>query len=379
MVNGEIRKNKTIERMSKFEEVEIVEIVEDGIISDEEVTVEETRITYNGSMDDLEKEFGSFIQEMETANNRVTANINMDELNEISEDIIKAKDYLSAFASGEKKTVREKAYNQLTSLPLIGGWAKSKVEEVQVQALEDSTVKEVLNGIFSSFDVKKRRLIELTGMMDGMRTNLLNQEMRLGDYIEKLNDIILTTTSPADKMRAVEMSVMAQSQDKITKEMVYNNLNIIMELMEGLHHKISKTLPVIKNTLTNSLNIVGTINSIRDAVDMMNTLETLSNEINQKSTNNIQTLVINTTRSLSDGTDIEFYKLSAKRNEEFNETLLEARKQHIATTLDNYETLKEIGIDASNQIEYRREQEAIALGMNIETSKAANTSNKKAK
>ena len=152
-----------------------------------------------------------------------------------------------------------------------------------------------------------------------------------------------------------------------------------MELMESLHHKISKTLPVIKNTLSNSLNIVGTINSIRDAVDMMNTLEGLSNEINQKSTNNIQTLVIDTTRSLSEGTDIEFYKESAKRNEEFNKTLLEARKEHIATTISNYQTLKEIGINAGNQIEYRREQEALALGLTIETVKTANETNKKAK
>ena len=343
-----------------------VEIEEEIIIEDKMVIIEESKETYLGSMDDLEKEFGSFIKAMDSANNKVTANINMDELNEISDDIIKAREYLTSFASGEKKTIREKAYNQLGALPFIGKWAKEKGEEVQVQALEDSSVKEVLDGIFKSFEVKKKRLVELTIMMDGMRTNLIMQESTLGGYIGKLEDIINTTANPGDKMRAIEMSNMAQAQDKITKEMVYNNLNIIMELMEGLHGKLTKTLPVIKNTLTNSLNIVGTINSIRDAVDMMNTLEVLSNEINQKSTNNIQTLVIDTTRSLSEGTDIEFYKESAKRNEEFNKTLLEARKEHISTTISNYETLKEIGIDSSNQIEYRREQEAIALGMNID-------------
>ena len=361
-----------------MKEQEIVDVEVDEV-EVEMVEVDEIRETYEGSMDDLEKDFGLFIQEMENANDRIAANINMDELDEISGDIIKAKEYLSSFASGEKKSVREKAYNKLTALPLIGGWAKDKVEEAQTQSLEDSTVKEVLNGIFNSFDVKKKRLVDLTIMMDGMKNNLIKQEITLGNYIDKLNDIIANPKNVADKMRALEMSVMAQSQDKITKEMIYNNLNIIMELMEGLHHKISKTLPVIKNTLSNSLNIVGTINSIRDAVDMMNTLETLSNEINQKSTGNIQTLVIDTTKSLSDGTDIEFYKESAKRNEEFNKTLLEARKEHIKTTLSNYETLKEIGIDSSNQIAYRREEEARALGMNIDTAKAANTASRKEK
>lgn len=210
-------------------------------------------------------------------------------------------------------------------------------------------------------------------MVDKMRTNLIHQEQKLEDYIIKLEDVLANPQSVQDKMRAMEMSVMAQSQDKITKEMIYNNLNIIVELMEGLHQKITKTLPVLKNTLTNSLSIVGTINSIKDAVDMMNTLEGLSNEIIQKSTGNVQQLIIESTNSLSEGTDIEFYKLSAKRNEQFNTQLLESRKKHIATTFNNYNTLKQIGIDTSSQLENRMKQEAIALGMNLDGMKAANT------
>jgi uncharacterized protein YjgD (DUF1641 family) len=127
--------------------------------------------------------------------------------------------------------------------------------------------------------------------------------------------------------------------------------------------KISKTLPTLKNTLNNSLNIVGAINSIKDAVQMMNTLENLTNEITQTSTNNIQTLIVDVTKSLSDGTDVEFYKESAKRNEEFNKTLIEARVKHIEKTVSNYNTLKEIQLDTSNQIELRRDAELQALSL----------------
>lgn len=324
-----------------------------------------SEIVAEESLEDLEKNFNSFITQMEEANNAVSAGINMDELDEISTEIIKAREYLTSFASGEKKSIREKAYNQLTAIPLIGGWAKERAQEAQEQMLQDSSVQEVLDGIFKSFNIKKKRLLELTAMMDGMRTNLLNQEQVLNEYILKLNYIIDNPSSAVERMKALEMSVIAQSQEKITKEMIYNNINIIMELMEGLHHKIAKTLPIIKNTLNNSLNIVGTINSIRDAVEMMNTLENLSNEINQKSTKNIQELIINTTKSLSDGTDIEFYKESAKRNEEFNKTLLEARKKHIAKTVQNYEDLRKIGVDVSNQIANRQEEEKRYLSSKI--------------
>jgi len=335
-------------------------------------TTEETKsLEVQTTIAELEVEFNSFIKEMEAANDSVSSKIQMDELNEIGDEVIKAKQYLTSFASGEKKSVREQAYSQLTALPLIGNWAKDKVEEVQVQHMKDSGVKEVLEGIFESFETKKKRLVELTIMAEGMRDNLISQERQLQGYIQRLDEIIANPPSVADKMRALDMSIIAQAQDRISKEMIYNQVNFIIELMENLMIKISKTLPTLKNTLSNSLNIVGTINSIKDAVEMMNTLEDLSNEITRTSTNNIQSLIVDVTKSLSDGTDIEFYKESAKRNEEFNKTLTQARVKHIETTVSNYETLKQIEVDTSNQIEMRRKQEAKALGMKIETSKEA--------
>jgi len=180
------------------------------------------------------------------------------------------------------------------------------------------------------------------------------------------DEIIQNPPSAADKMRALDMSIIAQTQDRISKEMIYSQLSFIIELMENLMVKISKTLPTLKNTLSNSLNIVGTINSIKDAVDMMNSLEELSNEITKTSSNNIQNLIIDVTKSLSDGTDIEFYKESAKRNEEFHNTLLESRKKYIKKNIGTYETLKQIEVDTSNQLQNRRKAEALALGLTIE-------------
>jgi len=335
-------------------------------------TVEiEAEFIPQSSVEDLEKEFSAFIGEMEAANDSVSKGIRMDELNEIGDEVIKAKEYLTSFANGEKKSVREQAYNQLASLPLIGGWAKEKVDEVREQSMRDSGVKEVLEDIFKSFETKKKRLVELTIMAEKMRDNLINQEEKLGVYIKKLDEIIANPPSAADKMRALDMSIIAQSQDRISKEMIYNQIDFIIELMSNLMVKISKTLPTLKNTLNNSLNIVGTINSIKDAVEMMNTLEELSNEITRTSTNNIQGLIVDVTKSLSDGTDIEFYRESAKRNEEHNKTLLAARIKHINKTQENYKVLKEIEIDTANQIESRRKAESEALGLELKIAEDA--------
>ena len=169
--------------------VEFEPIVEGDII-ESNIIEQVDEIVYDGTLDDLEKEFTSFVTDVETSTSNMTSHINMDELNEIGDEIIKAKEYLTSFAKGEKKTVREQAYNQLIALPLIGSWAKTRVEEVQMQAVKDSGVKEVLESIFDNFDIKKKRLIELTYLAENIKSNLVKQESELAVYIVKLDYII---------------------------------------------------------------------------------------------------------------------------------------------------------------------------------------------
>jgi len=344
------------------EEIE-VEIVESEIVEEAHEPVEMQ------SMDALEQEFGAFVSEIESTTSDITTNINMDELNEIGEEIIKAKAYLTSFANGEKKTTREKAYNQLVSLPLIGGWAKDKVEEAQLQHVKDSGVKDVLKSMFDNFDIKKKRLVELTGLADTIRTNLIAQEGELAVYIVKLDNIIEHTTSPTDKMRALDMSIQAQSSDKIIKDQVHNKLHFIVDMMEALHMRMSKTIPTLKAQLLNETSIAGMITSIADSVKMMDSLQSLTNDIAKTSTENIQGLIVDVTKSLTDGVDVEFYRKSAETNEKFQQTMIECSAKRIKSTVKAYDTLKEIGVDTSNQLERRVHSEKVALGMSIGAAK----------
>ena len=326
-----------------------------------EVEMVETPNHKKDNIDSLENEFSTFIEDLESSQKGINS-IQMDELNDISEEIIKAKQYLTSFASGESKSIRTKAFNQLTALPLIGGWAKEKAQEMEAQDLRDTGVEEVLDGMFNSFNVKKKRLIELAGMAESLRDSLIHKEQELGKYIKRLDDIIENPSSATEKLKAIDLSIMAQSQDRITKEMIYNNLEFILQLLEGLMLKISKTLPVLKQNLNNSLSIVGTINSIKDSLEMMNTLESLTNEISRTSTENIQSLIIDVTKSLGDSTDIAFYEESAKRNEDYHKLLTQERVKFIEKSIDNYEKLKEIDENSQNLMLERVKQEANAIG-----------------
>lgn len=356
-----MKSNETKNTVNEAQVVGDVQVVED--VQTNEVQMKDMKV--------LEKDYNGFIVEMDNLNTSISANMNMEELDEIGESIIEAKQFLSSFASGEKKSTQEKALNQLSGIPLIGKWAKSKAEDIQVQSFKDSSVQEVLEGIFNSFNVKKERLKDLAIMMTGMQENLTIQNNKLNGYIEDLNIILHNTTDVGDKMTALELSNSAMAQQQITQDL-QPAVEVILELMGTLHQKITKALPTIKNTLNKSLNIVGTINSIRDAVQMMNTLEDLTNEITQKSTNTIQDLTIEVMGSLSEGTNIEYYKDSAKRAEEHNKLLLETKKKYIEQTVKDYETLSSITADTSNRLEDNRKKEMDLLENNLETMKGIN-------
>ena len=328
-----------------------VEVVEEVLIQDINV---------------LEADFESFVSQIETTTSGIATNINVDELNEIGDEIIKAHAYLTSFASGEKKSTREKAFNQLTALPLIGKWAKVKVEEVHLQHVKDSGVTEVLESMFKNFDIKKKRLVELTGLATTIKTNLLSQETTLIDYIEKLDSILATTIDPATKMRAYDMSIQAQSSEKIIKDQVHNKLHFLVDMMEALHMRMSKTIPTLKAQLLNETSIAGMISSISDSVKMMDSLQSVTNDIARISTENIQDLIVNVTNTLTDGTDIAFYEKSAETNAKFQKTMRECKVKQIKSTIHSYETLKTIGVDTSNQLEHRLDVERTALGMSLD-------------
>jgi hypothetical protein len=342
-----------------------------------ETEVIETGSTFTTDIDELEAQFNKFISDTEEATTSAAGAVNMDELNEIGDEIIAARQYLESFAAGEKKSVREKAYNQLVALPLIGGWAKDKVQEVQTQALKDSNVKEVLQGIFDKFDVKKKRLLELTEMANNIGKSLQAQEKELAKYITTLDKVIETTQDSTTKLRAYDMSNQAQYQDKVIKEQIYNKLAFIVDMMEQLYMRMSKTVPAIKTQLMNETQISGMINSIADSVKMMGELQDLTNSIAKTSTEKVQSLIVDVTKDLTDGSDVEFYKESAKRNIEFQETMKKSRVKMIESTINTYEELKQIGIDTSNQLESRIDAERKALGMTIETMKSSVAANDK--
>jgi len=320
-----------------------------------------SKVTTQKSFKEIEKSFNDFILEVGTTTEAVSGRINVDELNEIGDSIVSAKQFLTSFANGEKKSVRTRAYNQLKNVPLIGDWAKGKVEEIQTQALKDSSVKEVLNDIFDSFEIKKKRLIELTEIASNIRVELMKQEIKVGEYISDLEHILSSTEDPVTRMKALEMSIQAQTSDKIIKDQVYNKINFILELMEALMIRMSKTLPAIKSQLLNETSISGMINSISDSVKMMSSLQELTNEIAKTSTENIQGLIIDVTKELTNGADIEFYKQSAETNKKFHQTLISCEQERIKNNIDSFKKLKEISDDTTLQLQQRTNSQIKAL------------------
>lgn len=314
-------------------------------------------------IESIEKEFSAFLKKSEETTSSISGHINMDELNEIGDEIVKARQYLESFATGEKKTIREKAYNQLTTLPMIGGWAKEQADRAQIQNIKDSSVKEVLTDIFDKFEIKKKRILDLTEISNKIGTELQKQEKYLEEYIKSLDNIIENTQDAGTKLRAYDMSNQAQYQDKVVKDQIYNKLAFIVELMEQLYMRMSKTVPAIKAQLMNETEIAGMINNISDTVKMLSELHELTNNISRTSTEKVQELIVDVTKDLTDGSDIKFYEESHNRNIKIQETLKESRLKVINNTVDKYNKLKEISTNTNYALEDSSKATQKALGI----------------
>lgn len=351
----------TVESETNEEVLDYTDMEEETYIEEEEVEVIEEKIV-GETIDELEESFGDFLDEMERCSDEAVEHCKMGDLDEMTKEIADAQTFISSFMDESSKSFGERVGGFLTALPIVGEAIQNKMDEAKMEKFKSEGVKDVLNEMFNNFEKKKEKIKMLTKKTEIMRNNLREQELQLGMYIKKLQVIKnAEDTTAYDKIRATDMENRALVQESITKEMIYNQIDFIIELNMTLMNKLGRTLPIIKNTMKNNLGIASNIAEMKKTLDMMNGLEQLSNKITRTSTGNIQTLIVDTTKSITSGTDIEFYKESSKRNIEFSEKLKNERVANIKKMISDNEVLNSISFDSTHLIEDRKNAEIMAL------------------
>jgi len=311
-------------------------------------------------LDGLQTDFFAYIESIKNESQAYKLDTNMSEIGDIESLILESENYLRQFATGEKPTIKEKALSHLANIPMIGGYAKSKYEETRNQNIKNSTVREALKKIFDPLKSKKDRLIHFSDMLHEMKKSLVSQETKLRFYIENINNMV-EDSSGSDKLKAIDMSNIAMSQLQRVQDSINNKADILITLIEELYRKLSEKIPMIENALDDSLQYVAVINTLREQVEMMNRVEMLGNDIEKISTQQIQKSIIEVISMDTTSANIEHFKNSAKRNEEFNKLYIEHSQKRIQKIVENHNTLKSIANDMSNQLTYRGNQETIYL------------------
>jgi len=319
------------------------------------------------SMDELESSFNIFMEDITKETQNTSSNLQMNELEEIGQSIIDAQVYLSSFSKGEKMDYKQKAFSHLSNMPLIGNYAKKKIEDIKETNLKNSSVVDVVNKMFNDFEDKKKKLYQLTDTADAMQKNMKEQEVELLKYIKKLDYIVQNTAVPSEKLRALSLSSMAEVQQKQIQELVYNRIAFIMELNQELIVKLSKVLPTMKNQLLNETSIAAMINAIKDTIEMTNGLQNLTNEIAMNSSEKVGKVIIEGTKMLSNNEDqIKFLETSQKRNIEYHKDLASARKEHITKTVEQYAQIKNVNANNTKMLEQMSKDEAELLQISLE-------------
>jgi len=315
------------------------------------------------NINELEKQFQNFVDKSEDFTSKIAVNINMQELDEINQYIAESYQYIEQYASNTEMDKKTKAYNQLTNVPVLGTWAQKKIDRIKETNMQNSSVKDVLEEMFKNFSIKQKRLVELTGVAENMGKELSKQEQELTQYIDTLENIIETTDSRVEKMKAVEMVNQGRTRLHTIREQVHNKLIYIIDMMEHLHGKLSKTIPSLKVELMNETSIAGMINSISDIVSVTNKIQDLRNDISKHSSEKMTSLISEAYKDLTAGTDIEFYEEAAARSERNRKLLRKNQEEYIRTTFKGYEKLKSIQENTSKQLQSDLDNEMKHLGL----------------
>lgn len=316
----------------------------------------------------VEKDFNDLIESLKQATDSVSENVNMGEVKDIAIYIQEAKTRLNQFTSGEEMSFGEKVCDTLELVPFAGKIFKEKKEKIQKERFESATVKEMLNGIFDGFREKNKRMLEMAEMISTMDGTLREHNVDLGLYVRQLDATVSNPPSIIAGYKAKSMSTIASSHLRISNGMI-EQIDAIMRSMGILLEKVNTSLPVIESLLKNQLNIAAAINTVNETVNMMGELESLTNTISEKSTDNIQNLIIKVTENSGNGLNIEHIKKSNSKAIEFNKKLNNVRANVQKKKDEDYKILKQCEMDTTNLIADRNKQEMLLIEKNVESSK----------
>ena len=304
--------------------------------------IEDVKNPTHKSIVELESEFNVFKRNDAVKTMKITETIQMMELDTVKDMIIDAKVKIEDYASGKDTSMIVKAKNRVASLPLIGKYAKKSIEAAQRTKDENSSINEVFKGLFNNFTAKQDRIIDLIGMLDGMRRKLEEQTDYIEGIIEVTNEIIELDEDISEVFRAKRLNEMARTTMLKNQDKVENKIKPALMLASKSLENMNKILPSLESDMLDELGINGALNSFKDVNVMLKETMDLASNITKMSAENTESLMLEVMEIADTSNNVKYIEEAQQRRVGFQNKFEKVMTDSMKKQEDNYQKVKHI-------------------------------------
>jgi hypothetical protein len=327
----------------------------DQIIESENITINDVKERYN-----------QFTIRSKAQSDEIADVIDVKEMEDIRDLIIQFNDRLNGVVEAQPQTTAEKTtgkvMGRLAMIPILGKFLEGEAEDAKIKEQASKTTREILQEMFDVFR-EKSDVLELSfERAFKLRDVLLEKEKELEIFSTQIKNIVLTTDQPLEKVGAIKLGGLVESNKLKNKEKIYNKLDFILQFIEEQLTTISLMMPGIETGLVEDSEIGSFLTSVSNMNQIFKSLTELSNSVARSGNEKVMKLITEVNDSMTNTVDVDHMEKLASTNKAFMKQMISGTEKKLKRDAQTYGKLMNIGSGLDqNVIAYNESSKQVLL------------------
>jgi len=210
---------------------------------------------------------------------------------------------------------------------------RSIFKKIYQKFVPSSSLAELEN-VYEDLEEKEKKLREYHSQLLTIKETLENENVEIDKNIVIYKTKMQECANNGDDMGEtgfLEVLVSLESKKVNNTELITNQIPVLTDMIRTFLGKISKTLPFLKMTLRNQIEVSSALKTLSILIESVQELEKFSMDLEKANSAAINSLTKKVHAQIVKGVDVEYYKEIGKRNaqhkREYEENKLEYKKK----------------------------------------------------
>jgi len=304
-------------------------------------------ITDDLNISGVKDAYNEFMTRSKNQSDEIADVIDVKEMQDISDLIKQFNERLEGVVEVKQQTTVEKTTDntmkKLAMIPFIGKFLEGEAEDAKEREQQSKTAREILQEMFDVFREKSDVLEQSYKKAYDLRNVLLSKEKELDMFSAQVKYIILNEQNALDKIAAVKLGGLVESNKLKNKEKIYNKLDFILQFIEEQLTTIALMMPGIETGLVEDSEIGNFLSSVSDMNKIFKSLTELSNTVARSGNEKVMKLITEVNDSMTDTVDVDHMEKLASTNKQFMKQMISGTEKKLKRDAQTYGKLMDIG------------------------------------